>query len=107
MPIDILKLPHHGSDRDLTEDFVKQFPARHYVISANGKNGNPDPPALRALVETLGNRQYTIHVTGPMLEFDPDPKHPKPTQRVEQQLRDLQNGRNFDFVIGQPIAIPL
>jgi hypothetical protein len=107
VPIDILKLPHHGSDRDLTEDFVRLFPARHYVISADGRNGNPDPPALRALVETLGDRQYTIHVTGPMFQFDPDPKHPKPTQRVEQQLEALKTGRNFEFTVGEPVAITL
>jgi hypothetical protein len=107
LPVDILKLPHHGSDRDLTEDFVRLFPARHYVISANGKYGNPDPPALRALVETLGDRQYTIHITGPMFEFDSDPKNPKPTQRVEQQLNALKTGRNFDFVVGEPVAIAL
>lgn len=105
--LDILKLPHHGSDRDLTEDFVKLFPARHYVISANGKHGNPDPPALHALVETLGNRSYTIHVTGPMFDFDSDPSDPKPTERVEAQLRSMQNGRNFDFVVGRPVEITL
>jgi hypothetical protein len=104
--VDVLKLPHHGSDRDLTDDFVKLFPARHYVISADGKYGNPDPSALRALVETLDDRRYTIHVTGPMFEFDPDPKNPKPTQRVEQQLLALKTGRNFDFVVG-PVAIEL
>jgi hypothetical protein len=107
VPVDILKLPHHGSDRDLTEDFVRLFPARHYVISANGKFGNPDPPTLRALVETLGDRHYTIHVTGPMFQFDPDPQNPKPTQRVEQQLAALKIGRNFDFVVGQPVSISL
>jgi len=106
VPVDILKIPHHGSDRDLTEDFVKLFPARHYVISANGKFGNPDAPALRALVETLGGREYTIHVTGPMLDFT-DPKNPKPTQRVEQQLKNLQVGRKFEFVVGKPVAIEL
>lgn len=107
VPLDILKLPHHGSDRDLTEDFVRLFPARHYVVSADGKYGNPDPPALPALVETLGDRHYTIHVTGPMLDFEPDPKNPKPTERVERQLEALQAGRNFDFVVGEPVSITL
>lgn len=107
VPIDILKLPHHGSDRDLTEDFVRMFPARHYVISANGKYGNPDPPTLRALVEPLGDRQYTIHVTGPMFQFDPDPRSPKPTRRVEEQLQALKTGRKFDFVVGESVAISL
>jgi hypothetical protein len=69
--------------------------------------GNPDPPALRALVETLGDRRYTIHVTGPRFQLEPDPKNPKPTLRDEQQLDALKTGRNFDFVVGEPVAFAL
>jgi beta-lactamase superfamily II metal-dependent hydrolase len=62
-PIDILKMPHHGSDRNLTEEFLKLFPADHYVISADGKFGNPDLKTLTGMAETLGNRAYTVHFT--------------------------------------------
>jgi hypothetical protein len=63
VPIDILKMPHHGSDRNLTKDFLELFPADHYVISANGKFGNPDLGTVKAMTESLGNREYTIHIT--------------------------------------------
>lgn len=105
--IDILKMPHHGSDRNPTEKFVRLFPARHYVISADGRHGNPDRKTLHDMVEILGNRTYTIHVTGPMLDFDTDRDHPQATQRVEQQLTALQAGRNFDFFVGSPVSIAL
>jgi hypothetical protein len=61
--IDILKMPHHGSDRNLSEEFLKLFPADHYVISADGKHSNPDIGTLTGMTEVLGNRAYTIHLT--------------------------------------------
>ena len=61
--IDILKMPHHGSDRNLSEEFLKLFPADHYVISADGKHSNPDIGTLSGMTEVLGNRAYTIHLT--------------------------------------------
>ena len=62
-PIDILKMPHHGSDRNISADFLKLFPAEHYVTSADGKYDNPDVGTMRAMAATLGNRKYTIHLT--------------------------------------------
>jgi hypothetical protein len=49
--------------RPLTEVFLKLFPADHYVISADGKYGNPDLKTLTGMAETLGNRTYTVHFT--------------------------------------------
>jgi beta-lactamase superfamily II metal-dependent hydrolase len=48
---DVLKLPHHGSDRNMTKKFFRQVTADQYVISANGKYGNPDLATLIWLVE--------------------------------------------------------
>lgn len=63
MKIDILKMPHHGSDRNITENFLKSFVADHYIISANGKYGNPDPDTVKAIVQVRGNDRYKIHFT--------------------------------------------
>jgi hypothetical protein len=38
--VDILKLPHHGSERDVKIDYFRAIRAKHYVISANGKFSN-------------------------------------------------------------------
>ncbi len=61
--IDILKVPHHGSDRNLSEKFLNLFPADHYVISADGRYGNPDLATLTGMAQTLGNREYVVHLT--------------------------------------------
>lgn len=44
--VDVLKVPHHGSDRNVDRDFFERVRATTYVISADGKDGNPDGPTL-------------------------------------------------------------
>ena len=61
--VDVLKLPHHGSDRNVATEFFQQVTADHYVISADGKHGNPDEPTLEMLTEARGRDRYTIHLT--------------------------------------------
>jgi len=63
--VDVLKLPHHGSDRNVTKKFFKEVTADHYVASANGRDDNPDLATLIWLVETAKEqgREIKIHVT--------------------------------------------
>jgi hypothetical protein len=62
--VDILKLPHHGSIRNLEDDFFQRITADHYLISANGREGNPETESLEMLTRSrkAGDR-YTIHLT--------------------------------------------
>lgn len=61
--VDLLKAPHHGSDRNVTPGFFRRVTADHYVISANGKHDNPDLPTLQMIAEARGDDPYTIHLT--------------------------------------------
>jgi hypothetical protein len=62
--VDVLKLPHHGSNRNITEEFFKAVNARNYIISADGKYGNPDKETLEMLAAgTAGRNDFTIHLT--------------------------------------------
>jgi exosome complex RNA-binding protein Rrp4 len=63
LELDLLKVPHHGSDRDSAPDFFEALPAKHYVISANGKYNNPDKDTLKWLIEARGDAEYVIHLT--------------------------------------------
>ncbi|MBO6521808.1 MAG: MBL fold metallo-hydrolase [Rhodospirillales bacterium] len=62
-PVDLLKVPHHGSNRNATEEFFARVPARHYVISGDGKHGNPDAETMDMIFRARGNDAYTIHLT--------------------------------------------
>jgi hypothetical protein len=86
--IDILKMPHHGSDRNITEKFFKLFPADHYVISADGKYGNPDAGTMKAMAQTLGNRKYTVHLT------NRTPKMKKALNVLQEER--ARTGRRFE-----------
>ena len=63
--VDVLKLQHHGSVRNVTPEFFERVVADHYVISANGKHANPDVETLDMLAEARGDAKYTLHVTFP------------------------------------------
>lgn len=63
--LDVFKLPHHGSDRNVTKEILRCVTADHYVVCANGKDGNPDPPTLRWILAAAKEqeRTFTLHAT--------------------------------------------
>lgn len=63
MKVDLLKVPHHGSDRNVTVDFFRRIPARHYVISGDGEHGNPERETLEMIETARGDDDYTVHFT--------------------------------------------
>lgn len=60
---DIVKLPHHGSARSISADFFERVTANHYVVSGNGRHGNPEPSVLEMLFTARPDLNYRIHMT--------------------------------------------
>ena len=60
--VNVLKLPHHGSSRNITKSFFKQITADVYVASANGKDGNPDLATLIWLVEAAQEQGRKVEI---------------------------------------------
>jgi hypothetical protein len=63
LPLDVLKVPHHGSDRNVEASFFRRLPARHYVVSGDGEHGNPERATLEMIAQARGTEPYTIHFT--------------------------------------------
>ena len=61
--VDLLKVPHHGSDRNLERGFFEQVVADRYVISSDGTDDNPSTATLDWIVETQGKRAITVYLT--------------------------------------------
>jgi len=59
----VLKLPHHGSDRNVSPTFFERVTADHYVICGNGGHGNPEPKTLNMLFEARPDLNYQVHMT--------------------------------------------
>jgi hypothetical protein len=59
--VNILKMPHHGSIRNMSKEFLERVTADHYIISADGKHENPDKALLDLLAKhvTKGTLYFT------------------------------------------------
>lgn len=84
--VDLLKFPHHGSNRNMTQGFLETVTADHYVISANGEHDNPDPEIFAWLANARGSDAYTIHLTNEHM-VEPN-KHTDIEKIVKKALSD-------------------
>jgi hypothetical protein len=50
--VDVLKVPHHGSDRNSSSEFFNSMYAKYYIISANGRDENPSLSTLKWIIES-------------------------------------------------------
>lgn len=99
--LDVLKLPHHGSIHNVEAGFFQRLPAKHYVISANGRDGNPETETLDLIVESNAGDDFTIHLTNDTGKLD---LHERITEFSE---RWKAAGRNFEIVVRDPAALSL
>jgi hypothetical protein len=95
MHVDLLKLPHHGSDRNVETDFFRQITADHYVVSADGKHGNPEVSTLQMISEARGNAKYTVHLTN---------KEPRLTKFFASEKK---KGKKYNVVFRENKALSL
>ena len=72
--VDILKCPHHGSNRNVDPIFFRRITADHYIFSGNGQHGNPERETLEMLLAERGDAKYTVHLTYPVDEIDVERK---------------------------------
>ena len=61
--VDLFKAAHHGSDRNVDQEFFERVTADHYVISGDGGHGNPNVTTMQMIAATRGNDEYTLHFT--------------------------------------------
>jgi hypothetical protein len=90
--VDVFKLPHHGSVRNAAKELFELITADHYVVSANGKFGNPDLPTLKLIVDARGKDRYTIHLTNAV-------------PKAVAFLKKAQAGRKFELSIRDKNAL--
>lgn len=94
--IDLLKMPHHGSIRNIDEEFLTTVTADHYIMSADGRHDNPDLATLKLLSKVRGSDQYTVYLTYPV------------PHAVEFYKKDQKKaGKNYEVVICDDPARPI
>ncbi len=102
LAVDVLKLPHHGSIRNVDAVFFERVRARNYVISANGRDGNPDDATLALLCDARRNDEepWTLWLT-----YGGQPNDGKPGlhERLSAFLSDREaEGQTVDVRFAKP-----
>jgi hypothetical protein len=94
MHVDIFKIPHHGSDRNMEKSVFQRITADHYVFSGDGEHGNPERDTLDMLRRARpASASYTIHLTYPVAEIDEAREHDwKQQQRREKARKKKKPG---------------
>lgn len=93
MHVDVLKMPHHGSDRNVETEFFHRITADRYVCSGDGHHGNPEPATLRMIAKARGRAPYTLHFTFTEDAAKPAPGDGKKVTKDKQLL-----ARVFDWI---------
>ncbi|KIZ41861.1 MULTISPECIES: hypothetical protein [Rhodopseudomonas] len=87
--VDILKVPHHGSDNNMETVFFERVTADHYVFSGDGEHGNPERKTLQMLLDARGTEpDYTIHLTYPIDQIDRE----READWIKQQAKEKKRG---------------
>lgn len=89
--VDILKMPHHGSDRNVDPDFFQRITADHYVFSGNGEYGNPERSTLQMLLDVSLGRELTVHLTYPLGEIDANRQEDWEKEQEKEKARQKKN----------------
>jgi hypothetical protein len=90
--VDILKLQHHGSKRNVEPGFFDRITADIYAVSANGRHGNPDYETLVWIVEAAKARRQAIEIYATYS-----------TPSIERLLETHAPGSNgFDYCLHLP-----
>jgi beta-lactamase superfamily II metal-dependent hydrolase len=112
--VNILKAPHHGSDRNVEPAFFKAITADTYVFSGDGKHGNPERDTIEWVIASRGkNDDYRLVFTYPIDTIDTkrkaEAKHWDAAKDSLRALLDAKKGEGYRFVIEEdaPIAIDL
>jgi hypothetical protein len=101
--LDLLKMPHHGSVRNVDQDFFDAVTADHYLVSADGKYENPDNETLQLILNARRHDEFIIHMTNEVsrvIEFLHNNRSLAKHHVLEVRPRDAPS---IAIDLGQPI----
>jgi len=92
--VDLLKIPHHGSDNNVDTDFFRSITADHYVVSGDGEHGNPEVSTFQMISEARGQDEFTIYLTHGKL-----PEDPKPNKLLDFFRNEKKAGKKYKTAV--------
>ena len=108
--VDLLKLPHHGSDRNVSTDFFRRVTADHYLISGDGGHGNPELATFEMLFEARrgDDRDFALYLTYAPEEFRAYQGKEYPVAELRELFAEARRtGQRFDVITPTEQALSL
>jgi beta-lactamase superfamily II metal-dependent hydrolase len=99
--VDVLKVPHHGSENNIDSDFVETVIARDYVFCGNGSSGNPNVDVIgmmfrRRLAASQKPFRFWFNSSKAV---SAKPKHMAKVEALVKKLAKTGKGRfTFEFL---------
>jgi hypothetical protein len=87
LEVEVVKMPHHGSDRNVDDDFLKRVTAPKYLFTGNGEHGNPERETFRLLAEARPDADMELYLTYDVATIDPERKHVHEQERAREIKR--------------------
>lgn len=84
LAVDLLKMPHHGSDRNVDEDFLARVTAPAYLFTGNGEHGNPERGTFEMLAKVRPDAAMKLYLTYPVETIDPERRHVHEHERAKE-----------------------
>ncbi len=95
--VDVLKVPHHGSENNIDSDFCDAVIAKDYVFCGNGEHLNPDLRVVemmgRRRLSAPGNFKFWFNSSDAVSEKPDAAEHMKQVQAVVARLLTNSHGR--------------
>jgi beta-lactamase superfamily II metal-dependent hydrolase len=95
--VDVLKVPHHGSENNIDSDFCDAVIAKDYVFCGNGEHLNPDLRVVemmgRRRMNAPGNFKFWFNSSDAVSEKPEAKEHMKQVAAVVARLQTNSHGR--------------
>ena len=92
LAVDLLKMPHHGSDRNVDEDFLRRIPARQYLFTGDGEHGNPERATFEMLAAARPDAGMDWYLTYKVADIDPERRKEHDHER-DKELKKQREGK--------------
>jgi beta-lactamase superfamily II metal-dependent hydrolase len=103
LSVDVMKVPHHGSENNIESEFVDTIPAKHYVFCGNGEHENPDLRVVemmaRRRLAAAGPFKFWFNSSSKVTEKAAAVEHMLELEKLVRRLAQKSKGRmTFKFM---------
>jgi hypothetical protein len=88
--VEVMKVPHHGSEHNMTRAFAEKITADHYIFCGNGFSENPEIDVIDVIVkerrQALPNRAFKLWFNSS--EAVTSDKYKKHMRAVEKRVKE-------------------